>query len=988
MLEKLKLIHKKWYLLALMIVLVLLVILTVNTNTTIAYIDIDSNAVELYGFDQNKYSQVSQQTTPVLVADDLVIEPADFSVDLIDGDDYNYEGDLYLLSEGESFSFDVDIDIAGAYEIQIEQFDVSDNILANEISLSINGELPFSESAVIKLPTLWTFETSEFAKDRYGNEILPMSRKVVYNDLAWQATPLYDTTSLNAAPLAFPFEAGSNTVTINCVGGDILLGKIFITAVSTIPSYEDYLSQNPAEMASADTIVIGAEELLYKTNPSVTLASERDPSATSYDTQYLRLNSIDGYSFRSGNDEIFYQIEIEESGYYYLGFKYRQDYLMQMPVFREIKINGEVPFEEVAVYPFAYAPEYQNLILNNGEEDFKFFLEEGTHLLSLRVVMEPYRNAYENILGVMNAINELSLEIKKLTGNTSDRYRSWKLIDYIPDIETRLDQWIAILKQVNQALESYSHQQNPGQLTNITLAIERLEDLREDVDDIPNKMVMLADGSSSASQFLGATIQAFLQNGLDLEKVMISADGDLPRPEANFIRKNWEATKRFFLSFTTDDYAVTDVPEGVIEVWVNFPRQYIEIMQTMIDSQFTPTSNIEVQLSVMPDENKLILANSTDYSPDIALGVNHWIPYEFAIRGASVDLRQFEGYEEVVSHFSPGVMIPYAFEEGVYGLPQTQNFWVTFYRTDIFETLNLPVPDTWEEVTEILPELQRFGMNYYEPLALFRGFKPFVATIPFIYQFGGTLYSEDGMTTIINSEETLEGIQLMTELFTIYNLPKEIPNFYNHFRYGTLPIGISDLATYLQLTVAAPEIAGKWDIAPHPGVEQPDGEVVRWAASGAQASMILSNSKLQDEAWTFLSWWMSTEIQSIFAQRLQTTYGTAYLWNTANLDAFAELPLPTAHKQVILAQWEYAMEASRIPGAYMVEREISNAWNTIVFDDANPRVTLDEAVKTANREILYKMEEFDYVVNGVIQKPYNVPTIYNIHEWLTEHDDA
>jgi ABC-type glycerol-3-phosphate transport system substrate-binding protein len=589
----------------------------------------------------------------------------------------------------------------------------------------------------------------------------------------------------------------------------------------------------------------------------------------------------------------------------------------------------------------------------------------------------------------MNEINELSLEIKKLTGNTSDRYRTWDLEDFIPDISEKFARWDAILNEVVNKLSLYSHQSNPGMLTNIKLAIDQLNDLSEDIDDIPNKMVLLADGSSSASQFLGATVQTFLENGLDFEAMYLSDSEDLPNPKAGFFKRNWESIKRFFLSFTAEDYAVTDVPEGVIEVWVNHPRQYIEIMQTMIDNDFTRNSNIEVQLSIMPDENKLILANSTNYSPDVALGVNHWIPYEFAIRGASIDLRQFGAdYEELISHFSPGVMIPYAFEEGVYGIPETQNFWVTFYRTDIFESLNIPVPETWEEVIEILPELQRYGMNYYEPLALFKGFKPFVATIPFIYQFGGNLFAEDGMTTIINSEETLDGIKLMSELFTIYNLPKEIPNFYNHFRYGTLPIGISDLSTYLQLTIAAPELAGKWDIALHPGVlNEETGEVVRWAASGAQSSMILSNSKLQKESFEFLKWWMSTDVQATFAERLQTTYGTAYLWNTANLDAFDSLPLPTAHKEVIKEQWKYAMEASRIPGAYMVEREISNAWNTIVFDDANPRVTLDEAVKTANREILYKMEEFGYVQDGVKVKDYNVPTIYNIDYWLKGTDD-
>jgi len=371
----------------------------------------------------------------------------------------------------------------------------------------------------------------------------------------------------------------------------------------------------------------------------------------------------------------------------------------------------------------------------------------------------------------------------------------------------------------------------------------------------------------------------------------------------------------------------------------------------------------------------------------VALGVNHWLPYEFAIRNASLDLRQFEGYEETVDVFAPGMMVPYAFEEGMYGLPQTQNFWVTFYRTDVVESLDIPVPETWDEVTSILPELQRHGMNYYHPMALHGGFKPFVATIPFIYQFGGELYSEDGMRAALNTEEMLEGMNLMTELFTIYNLPKQVPNFYNHFRFGTLPIGISDLATYLQLTVAAPELQGKWEIALHPGVEQSDGEIIRWAASGAQSSMILSNTEQPDKSWEFLSWWMSTTIQTEFAHRLQTAFGTEFLWNTANLEAFRDIPLPPHHIDVILEQWEFALEASRVPGAYMVEREISNAWNKIVFDDVNPRIALDEAVRVSNREIIYRMEEFGYAWRGEPLRDYRVPTIRNIDYWLKEHDD-
>ncbi len=596
--------------------------------------------------------------------------------------------------------------------------------------------------------------------------------------------------------------------------------------------------------------------------------------------------------------------------------------------------------------------------------------------------LEPYRNSYVQIVSVMEEMTDLSLQIKRLTGNTQDRYRNWKLADFIPDVEARLQRWIDTLALMEEGLKTYSEHANPGELTHLNIARQHLDRLISDIDDIPNQMTLLADGDSSAAQLLGTMAQILLENGLDIESMYLVGEAPMPRTRPNPIIQAWESTKRFFLSFSNQNYAVIEADDDTLEIWVNYPRQYVEIMQQIIDQTFTPETGIEVLLSIMPDENKLILANAADRGPDIALGVNHWVPYEFAIRDAALDLRDFEGYEEMVSRFAPGVMIPYAFEDGLYGLPLTQNFWVTFYRTDIMNSLDLPVPETWNEVIEILPELQRFGMNYFQPIAFFGGFKPFVATIPFIHQFGGELYSSNGMETMINSDANIEGIQLMTELFTIYDMPKQVPNFYNHFRTGLLPIGISDLATYLQLTIAAPEIAGKWDIAPHPGVLNENGEIVRYAAAGAQSVIILRSTDKPDESWLFLDWFLSTETQVDFAYRLQTANGTEFLWNTANLEAFRQIPLPAEHIDVILAQWEFAIEASRIPGAYMVERELSNAWNKIVFDDANPRITLDNAVRIANREIVYRMEEFGYVENSQIIKPYPVPTIETIDYWL------
>ena len=44
-------------------------------------------------------------------------------------------------------------------------------------------------------------------------------------------------------------------------------------------------------------------------------------------------------------------------------------------------------------------------------------------------------------------------------------------------------------------------------------------------------------------------------------------------------------------------------------------------MQQIIDQEFTPETGITVDLCLMPDQNKLVLANSTGDAPDIAMGI-------------------------------------------------------------------------------------------------------------------------------------------------------------------------------------------------------------------------------------------------------------------------------------------------------------------------------------------------------------------------------
>jgi hypothetical protein len=104
---------------------------------------------------------------------------------------------------------------------------------------------------------------------------------------------------------------------------------------------------------------------------------------------------------------------------------------------------------------------------------------------------------------------------------------------------------------------------------------------------------------------------------------------------------------------------------------------------------------------------------------------------------------------------------------------------------------------------------------------------------------------------------------------------------------------------------------------------------------------------------------------------------------TANLEAFKESAWPSDSKNIVLSQWQWIRSTGKVPGDYMLERELSNAWNRTVLDGMNPRISIDKAIVIVNNEIKRKLIEFGYMDdNGNIIKPYIIPTHENIEQWV------
>lgn len=385
-------------------------------------------------------------------------------------------------------------------------------------------------------------------------------------------------------------------------------------------------------------------------------------------------------------------------------------------------------------------------------------LEAGKHTISMQISMEPVRESLETIEKIMSRVNDLSLEVTKVAGTNKDKYRDFSLEAYIPGIGEMMTGWADELSQVMEDARVYNPKKNKiAAYASVKIAENQLRSLAKKPDELIYRIDELATSTSSVNQHLANLIDSLNGNDFALDSIYLyqeDAAKQLPKNK-NIFTKMWLGIVRFFTSFGEQAYSSTNTNPEHLQVSVNRSRQHLEIMQLLINEQFTPQTGIEVDLSLMPDQTKLVLANASGDSPDVATGVNYSIPFELGIRGALKDLTEFPDFAEVAERYNAGLIMPYVIGDRIYALPETMNFQVMFYRKDILDKLGLEVPDTLEEVQAMLPDLQMRGLNFYYPTARTVGMKTFLDTTPILFQSGGTLYDGAIDKAILTSEAWL-----------------------------------------------------------------------------------------------------------------------------------------------------------------------------------------------------------------------------------------
>lgn len=898
----------------------------------------------------------------------------------IAADSFDYGNEVLQVKHKSLVKVSVDVPQTALYNIGFDYYSNDTSILPIEFSLKIDDEFPFYEMRSLSFETTWK-SAEEKSYDRYGNETVTLPNK----KQQWEHKAATDGSYRYSKPFEIELTKGVHEFAIEVEEGSFLLGNITLEAPVSVKAYEPCITAEGSEL-----ITIEAEDFYERNNSSIHATGEYDTALSPVTSTSTVLNILDGDSFEDAGQSVTYKFNVDKAGYYYIALNYKQSEKNDFPVFIDYRIDGEIPNTAFENYPMEYTTKYKKATLTASDGNkLSVYLEPGEHMISLTITEDNLRYVLEQVDEIMSGINDLSLEVTKVAGTNKDKYRDLKLTRYIPDVQSRLDGWVSSLYELANMATQYVDVEDPKDVAAfgyLLIAADQLASLAKDPNELIYRVEELSTSVNSINTQIANFIDIINKNNISIDRIYIYQEGAKLPGKQNPFSAMATAVKRFFYSFTGQAYSSSNVDETHIQVWVNRPRQYVEIMQKMVDEQFTPETGIKVDLCLMTDAQKLVLANASGDTPDICTGINYSIPFELGIRGALVDLTQFDDYKEVFSRYSEGLLLAGVIDDGIYSLPETMNYYLLFYRTDTLEKLGLEVPDTLQDLVAMLPDLQMRGLNVYYPTAAMLAMRNFHGTTPIIFQMNGELYGRTAQDLELGSETTIEGFTTLTELFTIYDMPVDIPNFYQHFRNGDLPIGIADFNSYNLILNAAPEIANSWDIALVPGiVDEETGEVNRYMSGGAESTvMFKSDTQREQQAWEFMKWWSDASTQAEFGQMLQILYGKEYIWPTANLEAFEQLPFPTAHKNTIITQAKEIVEAPRLLGSYMLEREMSNAFNDIVVNNENLRSRIDKAVKTVNRETDRKLEEFGYIdSDGNVIKEYIVPSVDVVHEILT-----
>ena len=851
-------------------------------------------------------------------------------------------GDTLLIPDDCSITWQVEIEEAGLYQIALEYAAAEGKGLTIERAIYIDGKMPFASANSLELCRIYTNGT-QFRND--GDEYRPTQIEEEVFSRRW----LTGNGIESDTTFWFWFDEGVHDLTLGYVAEPMQLKSVTLGQRQAVCSYAEYLEDKPDVTAGQQTpIRIQGEDALWKSDASLFPQGDRSsPANDPIDIHHVKLNVIGKESWSDPKQWLAWEFEVEETGWYQLNIRLRQNFASGSVANRALYIDGKMPFAECADLSVTYNRNWSIFTPGGEEGEYYFYLEAGTHTVTLYNTVGSLAPVLERTNRQVSKLNDVYRQIMMITGTNPDTIRDYHIDEMLPGCMVELEAAIGELRQICQQIESVTGGKGAGYASVQKLLIQ-VEGFVDKPGSIPARLDTFRSNLSDVSSWVLDSID----QPLTIDWLEFSAvDAPMPAADAGFFAKLWFSIRTFFLSFTEDYNSVTtgsaETDGEEITIWLGATanatsganvigggRDQANALKSLIDNYFTPQTGISVNVRLV-DMGSLLPAVASGEGPDLAIGQDRAMPMNYAYRGALADLSQFEDLDTILDRF----------------LPETFDFSLMFYRTDVLEELGVEVPTTWDALYKIIPKLSNNNMNLGLPLLAEDNIELYLALL---YQMGGQVYNDEHTQTLLDSETSIEAFTQWTDFYTKYGVDQQV-NLLTRFRTGESPIVITKYSFYNQLVATAPELNGKWGVALVPSYEEDGDNNVFGTGTGA---VIFENSEQKDAAWEFLKWWTSADTQVAFNREMEAILGESARIPTANIEALSRFPWNASMLKTIQDQAQYAMGLPEVPGSYLTTRYLAMAARLVINNGVLARDAIMSYAVSLNDEISTMREEF------------------------------
>ena len=851
----------------------------------------------------------------------------------------------------------------GMYRFEFEYFPLKGTGKPIELCMELNGEVPVKSMASFYLNRVYADDTESNHFDGNGNEFPPPQVELS----GWIRCFLTSEDGLIDGGLKLYLQQGTNRIRLYALSDPLVLSKIIIGCEKEPISYTQYISQYDEGLKKGVSFVnVEAEKAQAKSSASLVPSTDFTSSLTRPESiSKVRLNMI-GDNWNKSGQWLEWSFDVTEEGLYKVFFRYRQNGLKGFYTNRRLYIDGSVPFRDAMTLRFGYDGAWSGYTLKTDDgEDAYIYLDKGPHTLKLEVIQGDLGKTVENLDYVLNSLNYMYRKIIMVTGITPDTYRDYNLESEIPDL---METFVSCQKQIDDECDNIRRiNDSKSQEANILKLISvQLSNMIKKPETIPFRLKQFSSNLSGlASWILDLRIQP-----LELDYIcFMQQDAVQPKYKEGFFARAFHELRLFTNSFAMD-YSTLDTQNGgeekKVTLWFGGGREQAQILRLMLNSSFTPQSGIGVDLKLV--QGSVLEAVMSNSPPDVAIFLGRSQPVNLAARGAAYNLASFDDFKTVKSWFGSDAMVPYTYNGGVYGIPDSETFFMTFYRKDIFMELGLEPPQTWDEFYNAASYINRHKMTVGLPYqnvdawdAVNTGMGSRNIFPALLLQAGGQFYSEDLSGTALDSDVAREAFEKWTDMYGKYGFELAY-DLYSRFRTGQMPLAISYYTSFYQFEAAAPEIRGLWDMVPIPGTPSEDGTVDRSQAAASSAAVILSGTKDADSAWEFIKWWTGAKAQAQYSDMMESRIGTFGRHSPANLEALSMIPWKRSCYESLKLQISQIVEIPELVGSYYTIRGVDNAFREVVLQDKNPVDALGKWNRQINHEITKKREEFGLAV--------------------------